>query len=131
MSERSGVNKPVDLTVDKRAREFRVEWASGERSVFGFDYLSAHCPCANCKERRKEIEKNPLHVLSGPTGSSELENAEMVGRYAINFIWKGGCGAGIYSFDYLYDIDPGRAQSASEAKEEFRHAERDGSARSR
>lgn len=99
---------PVDLTVDKRARQLRVEWASGERSAFGFDYLAALCPCANCKEKRRERERNSLVVLTGPEGPAELENAEMVGRYAINFIWRGGCGAGIYSFDYLYEIDPAR-----------------------
>ncbi len=98
--------RPVDLTVDKRARELRIEWAGGGRSVYGFDYLAAMCPCANCKEERKERERNPLAVLTGAGGPAELENAEMVGRYAINFIWRGGCGAGIYSFDYLMDIAP-------------------------
>ena len=64
---------PVDLTVDKPAREFRVEWASGEKSAYGFDYLAALCPCANCKEERKARERNPLAVLSGPGGPAELE----------------------------------------------------------
>ena len=107
---------PVDLTVDKPAREFRVEWASGEKSAYGFDYLAALCPCANCKEERKAREKNPLVVLSGPSGPTELENVEMVGRYALNFIWRGGCGAGIYSFDYLYEIAPGRSESPGEGE---------------
>ena len=107
---------PVDLTVDKPAREFRVEWASGEKSAYGFDYLAALCPCANCKEERKERERNPLTVLSGPSGPTELENVEMVGRYALNFIWRGGCGAGIYSFDYLYDIAPESAGNSGEGE---------------
>ncbi len=117
MSDAGNAGQPVDLTVDKRTREFRVEWADGRRSVFGFDYLSALCPCANCKEKRREREKNPLVVLSGPSGPAELENAEMVGRYAINFIWQGGCGAGIYSFDYLHDIDPQRVKRSPGAQE--------------
>lgn len=112
MSQADSAPHPVDLTVDKRARQLRVAWASGEKSVFGFDYLAGLCPCANCKEKRREREMNPLVVLTGPGGPAELENAEMVGRYAINFIWRGGCGAGIYSFDYLYEIDPARAPEA-------------------
>ena len=63
---------PVDLTVDKTTRELRIEWADGRKSVYGFDYLSAMCPCANCSEKRLEREKNPLAVLE-TAGSGHLE----------------------------------------------------------
>jgi len=108
--------RPVDLTVDKTARELRIEWADGVKSAYGFDYLVAMCPCADCREKRIEREKNPLAVLTGPGGPAELGTAEMVGRYAINFVWKGGCRNGIYSFDYLHDIDPARAEESVEAE---------------
>ncbi len=32
----------------------------GGRSVYGFGYLAAMRPCANCKEERKERERSPL-----------------------------------------------------------------------
>ncbi|MBI3127594.1 MAG: DUF971 domain-containing protein [Candidatus Tectomicrobia bacterium] len=112
--------KPVDLTVDKAGREFRVEWAGGRKSVFGFDYLMAMCPCANCREKRAERERNPLAVITGPTGPAQLDDAQMVGRYAIQFSWRGGCKMGIYSFDYLYEIDPARARESLEAEEKSR-----------
>ncbi len=101
---------PVDLTVDKTTRELRIEWADGRKSVYGFDYLSAKCPCANCRGKRLEREKNPLAVLDGLGGSAEFGAAEMVGRYAISFSLKGGCKLGIYSFDYLHGIDPALAE---------------------
>ena len=109
---------PVDLTVDKTARELRVEWADGARSVYGFDYLAAMCPCANCREKRVEMEKNPLHVLSDNYGPAELGDASMVGRYALNFSWQGGCSAGIYSFDYLRAIDPAQKEESKEGEQE-------------
>jgi len=109
--------KPVDLTVNKTARELRVAWADGRKSVYGFDYLVALCPCANCREKRLERQRNPLAVLTGPSGPAVLENASMVGRYAINFVWRGGCPSGIYSFDYLYEIDPARARESLEAED--------------
>ncbi|MBI4251080.1 MAG: DUF971 domain-containing protein [Candidatus Tectomicrobia bacterium] len=112
------IPKPVDLTVDKRARELRIAWAGGSKSVFGFDYLSALCPCANCREKRLERERNPLAVLTGPTGPAVLDDASMVGRYAIQFAWRGGCRSGIYSFDYLYEIDPARARESLAAEED-------------
>lgn len=98
--------RPTDLTVDKTKRELRIEWANGVKSVYAFNYLAAMCPCANCREKRLEMAKNPLHVVSGPLGPAELENASMVGRYALNLTWQAGCAAGIYSFDYLRSIDP-------------------------
>ncbi|MFP6868378.1 MAG: DUF971 domain-containing protein [Nitrospinota bacterium] len=101
---------PVDLTVDKTTRELRIEWADGRRSVYGFDYLLGMCPCANCSEKRLEREKNPLAVLDAFEGPAEFGGAEMVGRYAINFSLKGRCTMGIYSFDYLYEIDPALAE---------------------
>lgn len=98
--------RPTDLTVDKTERELRIEWADGVRSVYAFDYLAAMCPCAICQGKRLEMANNPLHVVSGPLGPSELGNASMVGRYALNLTWQAGCSSGIYSFDYLRSIDP-------------------------
>lgn len=111
-------HRPVDLTVDKGSRELRIEWADGVKSVYGFDYLSAMCPCANCREKRVEMEKNPLHVLSGSGGPAALADVSMVGRYALNFSWQGGCSSGIYSFDYLRSIDPGLSEESEKGKVE-------------
>ena len=103
--------RPMDLTVDKTERELRIEWADGVKSVYAFDYLAAMCPCAICREKRLEMENNPLHVVSGPLGPAELGDASMVGRYALNLTWQAGCSSGIYSFDYLRSIDPALRES--------------------
>lgn len=103
-------HRPVDLTLDKTARELRIEWVDGSKSRYGFDYLAAMCPCANCREKRIEMAKNPLHVVSGPLGPAEVGNASMVGRYALSITWQAGCVSGIYSFDYLRSIDPANAE---------------------
>ena len=112
--------RPVDMTLDKTARELRVEWDNGRKSVYGFDYLAAMCPCANCRETRREMENNPLRVVKGPLGPAEMADASMVGRYALSMKWQAGCASGIYSFDYLYDICPARAKEslAAEGKAE-------------
>ena len=86
-------HKPVDLTLDKTARELRIEWAEGRKSIYGFDYLAALCPCANCREKRLEKERNPLYVLAGSSGPAELDQAEMMGRYALHLTWKEGAPA--------------------------------------
>ena len=106
--------RPVDLTMDKTARELRIEWAGGGKSVYGFDYLAAMCPCANCREKRAEVKNNPLRVVSGELGPAELGDASMVGRYALSITWQAGCADGIYSFDYLRSIDPGNRDEAGE-----------------
>jgi DUF971 family protein len=108
--------RPVDLTVDKTTRELRIEWSDSVKSAYGFDYLAAMCPCANCREKRIEMENNPLHVVSGELGPAELGDASMVGRYALSLKWQAGCGAGIYSFDYLRSIDPARPEEIAEAE---------------
>lgn len=107
-------HRPVDLTVDKTARELRIEWADGVTSVYGFDYLAAMCPCAICGDKRAEMKKNPLHVLPDNYGPAEFGEVSMVGRYALNFRWVAGCSSGIYSFDFLRAIDPTRKNEKQE-----------------
>jgi DUF971 family protein len=39
--------------------------------------------------------------------SDKLERVDLVGNYAIQLVWKDGHSYGIYSWEYLRDLDPG------------------------
>lgn len=81
--------------------QMRVEWNSGESTVFDFKPLRFFCRCAECvdewtRERRVKFENIPADIAP-----VKLEN---VGRYAVQIEWTDGHRAGIYPYDLLYHL---------------------------
>ena len=93
--------QPTDLTVDTSAGEFTVEWADGHRSVYRLPWMRSVCPCASCREERRQAEEDPLRLAVGPPPDPKVDSAELVGNYAIRFTWADGHGNGIYGFSSL------------------------------
>jgi DUF971 family protein len=54
------------------------------------------------------MERNPLTILPTPksTGPLTAESLEFVGNYAIRIHFSDGHNTGIYSWDYLREIEP-------------------------
>ena len=103
---------PADLKVSLKDQSLRVAWQDGGQSTFGFPLLRRQCPCATCREERKESAKNPLHVLKAdPTGATVV-SANLVGNYAIQFHWSDGHNTGIFDFRMLRALSRG-AESPS------------------
>lgn len=93
--------RPTGITADKTRAVLTITWDDGHTSVLPFKLLSDACPCATCNEERND--PNPLKIIRPK--SYELEAINPVGSYAISIVWKGGCRYGIYSWDYLRQLD--------------------------
>lgn len=95
----------------KKDRGLAVEWADGRTSYYSIAYLRRYSPSAEARQLREEIARNPLTVLPSPKkgGDAPLvaESAELVGNYAIRIRFSDGHDTGIYSWEYLREIDPG------------------------
>ncbi|MEM9083370.1 MAG: DUF971 domain-containing protein [Planctomycetota bacterium] len=102
-------DQPTDLDL-KKDRGLAVRWADGSTSYFSIPYLRRMSPSADAREQRKELEKNPLAVIQPSRRQSEgplvAESAELVGHYAIRINFSDGHRTGIYSWEYLREIDP-------------------------
>ncbi len=97
----------------KKDRGLSVEWPDGDSSYYSIAYLRKMSPSAEQRQLREEMAKNPLTVLpSSPAASGPLVaiSAEMVGNYAIRIRFSDGHDTGIYSWQYLRDIDPAREE---------------------
>ncbi len=97
----------MHLDVD-RARGLTVHWPGGGRSFYAIEYLRRMSPSAEARVLREALARNPLTVLPGsPTGDGALriEDAQLVGNYAIRFRFSDGHHTGIYSWQYLREID--------------------------
>lgn len=66
---------------------------------------------------REQIARNPLTVLPSSSGAGEplrAESAEMVGNYALRITFSDGHRTGLYSWDYLRQIDPANQEKADQ-----------------
>ena len=78
-----------------------IEWNDGHRSVYAWQHLRNHCPCAGCREEREQ-PPNPLRILK-PSELVPLKPVAMspVGRYAYKIVWSDGHDSGIYTLENL------------------------------
>jgi DUF971 family protein len=102
---------PLRLNL-KRDEKLEIHWQDGRVSNYPIRYLRANCPCASCKSFREEQAAKPKSRLTVLAGSNVSEGpliavtAQLVGGYAIQIEWSDHHNSGIYSFQYLRDIDP-------------------------
>lgn len=101
MSLVQAAHRPRDLTVDRPGSTFTIHWADGHSSTFRLAWLRNVCPCASCREERRQAEAEPLRLTTGPPPSPQVQSAELVGNYAIRFVWADGHDSGIYGFSSL------------------------------
>ena len=114
MAPNSNTPRNLDL---KKDRGLTIEWADGSTSYYTIAYLRRMSPSADMVDLREQMRKNPLTVLpggpvSGGGGDLVATGAEMVGNYAIRIRFSDGHSTGIYSWDYLREIDPARARGS-------------------
>lgn len=101
----------------KKDRGLAVEWPDGSTSYYSIAYLRRMSPSAEARALREEMASNPLTVLPkaaargpGPGAVITAESAELVGNYALRIRFSDGHDTGIYSWQYLREIDPEKRQ---------------------
>jgi DUF971 family protein len=103
----------------KKDEKLEIEWQDGRVCTYSLDYLRTMCPCAMCRTVREggdphdispQPKKKPLlNILPGNFAEPlRVEDAELVGKYALKIVWSDQHDSGIYSFQYLRQICPDR-----------------------
>jgi prepilin-type processing-associated H-X9-DG protein len=103
MSAQAADHRPQDISIDRAAGTVTITWADGHVSAYALAWLRANCPCAVCTEDPWAAAQNPdaLSLSASPPPSTEIVGAELVGGYAIRFVWADGHDSGIYTFAAL------------------------------
>jgi len=119
MTRTSGATVPANIALI--GTELAMSWEDGHESFYPMAMLREHCPCALCKSRDQEAEKrdasaegraeagNPLKMLPPEAAariSASILRYEIVGRYAVRFIWSDRHDSGIYDFRLLRGLCP-------------------------
>ncbi len=102
---------PVHLDL-VRDRGLTVHWPDGMQSFYPIAYLRRMSPSAEARTLREQLAKNPLTVLPNTDDGKPLTamTAELVGNYAVRIRFSDGHNTGLYSWDYLRQIDPDHPQ---------------------
>jgi DUF971 family protein len=114
----------LPLNLEKAdAQTLKITWDDGESTFYPLNFLRRQCPCASCQEARMKTHApraNPLRILQPHemiANELDLKEAEVVGRYALNFNWSDGHNEGIYTFDFLREL--GEREECRNAKARF------------
>ena len=76
----------------------RLVWEDGHETKSTFRRLRQICPCALCRD-----EWTGRRLLDPESISEDLtaSKAEMVGNYALSFLFSDGHSSGVYTFEML------------------------------
>jgi DUF971 family protein len=100
---------------DKSSLE--IMWEDESVSFIGLKYLRDECPCATCKGETVLLKtyRSPVKKMITPE-MYMIKNIETVGEYAIQITWKDGHNTGIYTYEYLQELNRGLS---AEKKQEY------------
>jgi len=84
----------------------RIRWKDGAVTEHPARSLRLACPCASCIE-----EGTGKQLLDPATVAQDilLLSVELVGRYALSFVWSDGHKTGIFAFPLLRRLGQGGA----------------------
>jgi DUF971 family protein len=109
--------RPASLTVNRQAETLEILWADGHLSVLPLAGLRNVCPCAECRGGHQNmggpVNRAALHQR--PPQTWDLQNAFLVGHYAMGILWADGHDGGIYTWSFLRALCP-CAQCEAEAE---------------
>lgn len=102
--------RPVHLDL-KKEKGLTVQWSDGRASFYPIAHLRKWSPSADARALRDEMASNPLTVLPSSVADHAGEpitatDIEMIGNYAVRITFSDGHDTGIYSWEYLKQIEP-------------------------
>jgi len=84
--------------------QLRIEWNDGQSRRYSFSELRQRCPCATCREKRKEpVPMLPVLTLE-EAQPLEILGMKPVGNYAYSINFSDGHNTGISPFELLREL---------------------------
>lgn len=84
--------------------ELHIEWSlPNAPETYAIPYVEMRyaCPCAGCVDEhtgQRTLKRDTIRAEIKPRG------AQVVGQYAVQFLWNDGHDTGIFHFDRLYQL---------------------------
>jgi len=101
--------KKIEITGDSLS----LTWDENNTSKISLNYLRDECPCAGCKGETVLLKTyKPPKRENTSSNMFKIKNIKVIGGYAIQIFWKDGHNTGIYSWDYLKDLEKGQSENS-------------------
>lgn len=106
--------KPVQIKVEDKNNLF-IKWDDDSVTLLSLKYLRDQCPCASCKGETILLRtyRPPKPAVLSPE-MYKIKNIKVVGGYAIQISWKDGHDTGIYSWDYIKQLENDQQDNKSQ-----------------
>jgi DUF971 family protein len=103
----------------KEKKDLNIIWEDETESYISLKYLRDQCPCASCKGETVLLKtfRPPKPTVITPE-MYQVKNIEIVGGYAIQITWDDGHNTGIYSWDYLQELNKGQSTEGGDGKQQ-------------
>jgi DUF971 family protein len=102
--------RPKKISVSRSKGTLTLEWDDDRICEYPLSGLRAACPCADCRGGHENMgQPGSPEMLEIPLinkASTELDQVQEVGNYAIQLYWKDGHSFGIYTWQYLRELCP-------------------------
>jgi DUF971 family protein len=98
--------RPTKLEVAEGTK-LVITWSDGVVREIGFGELRKACPCASCREQRKEpaLPAGGLQVISlAEARPLKIQAMQPVGNYAYNIEFSDGHDSGIFTLELLREL---------------------------
>ena len=93
----------------------RITWENSTETILSLKYMRDECPCAGCKGETILLKTYRPPGLTVVTPEMyQVKNIEVVGDYAIQVTWKDGHNTGIYSWDYIKQLEEGMDENKNQ-----------------
>lgn len=103
--------RPTNITLNRQEGMLDIEWSTGETCHYPLGHIREACPCVECRGGHHNMgmsnapQSLDLLVLK-PARSYGVDEAQIVGNYALQITWEDGHNSGIYTWEYLYHLCP-------------------------
>lgn len=98
----------MSIDLIRAENRLQIEWEDGHQSSYQGAALRWACPCAECRGemgsggRLDSAKELPAEELT-------VQDARLIGQYAVALSFASGHSTGIYTFRYLRGLDLDRA----------------------
>jgi len=105
---------PKQVKIIKKDK-LKITWEDSTETILSLKYLRDECPCAGCKGETILLKtyRPPAPTVVTPE-MYQVKNIEVVGDYAIQVTWKDGHNTGIYSWDYINQLEEGMDENTKQ-----------------
>ena len=86
-------------------RTFAIVWNDSREDYFDLEVLRRACPCATCQGEGNVLISTRPSPQNYLPASFELRDWQYIGGYGVQLQWADGHATGIYSFDYLRQLN--------------------------